>query len=480
MNLLTLGKESIIYGLGSILIRLTTFALLPIYTNTFSPEEYGIISLGYVFLGFMTVVLHFGLDAALLKFYKSCEKSEQSIYVTNTYIFLLLINILLLAIQLIFYDSLSSVILGNQYSSIMILLSFILFFDVLWSVPMLMMRADNKPNKFVLFNLISVFVTLALNIVLIVNMKMGISAVFISNLISSALLFILTYQYLFKKFNIKHLDYSIIHKLINFGYPFILAGIFTMVIQFSDRYMIEYFLDLEQLGLYSASYKWGSVMLLCVMAFNSAWQPFFLNKDNQGKGNFENIAMYVCALFIMVWAFIITYVESSIVTLEWNGKFLLGQEYWNSIHIIKWVSLGYVFHGIYILLLPYIYIQSQTKWVAVIRGMGAITNVILNIFLIPHIGILGASLATCISFILMAMMVFSLNKNHFLIKYDMKKIISLIALIPLILIAINISDFSYYIPFSIPVFLYLIGFFDVVKINKLTNKIKLLLSNEGH
>ena len=80
----------------------------------------------------------------------------------------------------------------------------------------------------------------------------------------------------------------------------------------------------------------------------------------------------------------------------------------------------------------------------------------------------------------MAMMVFSLNKNHFLIKYDMKKIISLIALIPLILIAINISDFSYYIPFSIPVFLYLIGFFDVVDINKLTNKIKLLLSNEGH
>ena len=93
MNLLTLGKESIIYGLGSILIRLTTFALLPIYTNTFSPEEYGIISLGYVFLGFMTVVLHFGLDAALLKFYKSCKKREQSIYVTNTYIFLLLATV---------------------------------------------------------------------------------------------------------------------------------------------------------------------------------------------------------------------------------------------------------------------------------------------------------------------------------------------------------------------------------------------------
>ena len=88
MNLLKLGKESMIYGLGSILIRLTTFALLPLYTNTFSPQEYGIISLGYVFLGFVGVILHFGLDASLLKFYKSCEKNEKPIYVTNAYIFL--------------------------------------------------------------------------------------------------------------------------------------------------------------------------------------------------------------------------------------------------------------------------------------------------------------------------------------------------------------------------------------------------------
>ena len=357
MNLLKLGKESIIYGLGSILIRLTTFALLPIYTNTFTPKEYGLISLGYVFLGFAGIILHFGLDASLLKFYKSCEKNEQPLYVTNAYIFLLLTNILFLFIQLLLYKPLSGVILGDGFSSIMILLSLILFFDVLWSVPMLMMRADNKPSKFISFNLISVFITLTLNIVLVVNMGMGISGVFISNLVSSFVLFLLTFYYLWGKFHIQHVDSLILRKLLGFGSPFILAGIFSMIIEFSDRYMIEYFLDLNQLGLYSASYKWGGIMLLFVMAFNSAWQPFFLNKENQNeRGSFESVAMYVTLIFIVVWAFIITYIENGIVSFQWNGKFLLGKEYWDSIYIIKWVSLGYLFHGIYLLLIPYIYI----------------------------------------------------------------------------------------------------------------------------
>ena len=128
----------------------------------------------------------------------------------------------------------------------MILLSLILFFDVLWSVPMLMMRADNKPSKFISFNLISVFITLTLNIVLVVIVGMGISGVFISNLVSSFVLFLLTFYYLWGKFHIQHVDSLILRKLLGFGSPFILAGIFSMIIEFSDRYMIEYFLDLDQ------------------------------------------------------------------------------------------------------------------------------------------------------------------------------------------------------------------------------------------
>ena len=74
MSLKTLAMQSFIYGFGHILARLVTFLLLPFYTNILSQSEFGVISLIYTFLGFMTVILHYGLDASLLKHYVPAER----------------------------------------------------------------------------------------------------------------------------------------------------------------------------------------------------------------------------------------------------------------------------------------------------------------------------------------------------------------------------------------------------------------------
>ena len=68
MSLKILGKESLIYGFGHVVSRLITFLLLPIYTHTFSPKEYGTISLAYAFMGFALVVYKYGMDTALMKY----------------------------------------------------------------------------------------------------------------------------------------------------------------------------------------------------------------------------------------------------------------------------------------------------------------------------------------------------------------------------------------------------------------------------
>ncbi|MEE8340930.1 MAG: oligosaccharide flippase family protein, partial [Candidatus Neomarinimicrobiota bacterium] len=69
MSIRTLGKQSLIYGIGTILTRVVTFLLLPLYTNIFTPEEYGIISLAYAFTGFVMIVYRYGMDSALMKYY---------------------------------------------------------------------------------------------------------------------------------------------------------------------------------------------------------------------------------------------------------------------------------------------------------------------------------------------------------------------------------------------------------------------------
>ena len=82
-------------------MQLITFLLLPLFTNILSPWEYGIIALMYAFIAFFTVILHFGLDAALLRNYKPADNKDKIKYVTNAYVPLLIINVIVLILFIV-------------------------------------------------------------------------------------------------------------------------------------------------------------------------------------------------------------------------------------------------------------------------------------------------------------------------------------------------------------------------------------------
>ena len=62
---------------------------------------------------------------------------------------------------------------------------------------------------------------------------------------------------------------------------------------------------------------------------------------------------------------------------------------------------------------PGVYLQEKSGWIALIRGIGAGTNVLLNFIFIPKYGIIGAAGATCFSFILMSLLLYILNLKIF-------------------------------------------------------------------
>ena len=84
MSIKILGKESLIYGTGHVLARLITFLLLPIYTHVFSPEEYGVVSLAYAFLGFSMMFYRYGMDTALLKYSVQKKGQDRDEYISTS------------------------------------------------------------------------------------------------------------------------------------------------------------------------------------------------------------------------------------------------------------------------------------------------------------------------------------------------------------------------------------------------------------
>lgn len=422
MSIKSLGQQSLIYGAGHVAARGVTFLLLPLYTNVFSLEEYGIISLIFTFLGFMNVILHYGLDASLLKHYVPANNEERKLILSNIYVSFVITTTAIVTLLVLFRHQVSNLFFGSDLPQISLLVAGILFFDVLWTIHTLLLRAEGKPVFFTLVNFFNVLSFLGLNLLLVLYFQMGIFGVLLSNLITSGLIFIATLPIIINRISFSYLSLTRWKKLMNFGLPFLPAGIFSMTLELSDRYILRYLTDLETVGLYNAGYKLGMLLMLVVMGFNMAWQPFFLKKEKSEKDYIAQITTLITATLGLLWILLIIWVED-IMRFQIAGFSFFGSQYWSSTQIVPIIALAYIFHAAYLLQIPGVYLMEKSSRVAWIRGLGAITNIVLNFLLIPSLGIIGAATATCLSFILMAVFIFMVNRKIFPIKYEWKKIL---------------------------------------------------------
>ncbi len=414
-----LSLQMLIYGSGHILVRSVTFLLLPLYTNVFTTHDYGVISLAYAFMGFMGVALKYGLDAALMKWYVQTGGESRARYLTTAYFSFVITTAVIVAFLLVFRQSLATLLLGGDHPQFIAYISGILFFDLLWSVPLLLLRSEEKPLAFVGFSLLNVLSLLVLNLLLVLKYGMGIQGVLLSNLITSGLLFVFTFPIVWKRLELRRASLDTWRQLMRFGLPFLPAGIFAMMMELADRYILKAMTDVDTVGIYSAGYKLGMLMLLVVMGFSRSWQPFFLKQEDTAETRrlFARISSYLMAVLGFIWVLMCLWIPR-LVRLDLGPVTFYGPDFWQGTEIVPWIALGYLFHAAYLLQLPGVFELERSRWVAITRGIGALANVGLNITLIPLYGALGAALATCFSFFIMALAFLIVNRQIYPVPYE--------------------------------------------------------------
>ena len=156
---------------------------------------------------------------------------------------------------------------------------------------------------------------------------------------------------------------------------------------------------------------------------------------------FSRITLYFSTFLMIVWVFFVLFIDKliKIRIFEFN---LIGKEFWASSQIIPVVMLGYIFLGFYHLLMPGIFYSNKTKLLPVFRGFGALSNIGLNILLIPKYGAMGAAIATATSFGLMIIPLYFCANRLFHIPYYWKSTSGLFLLAMIIIISTYFVNFS--------------------------------------
>jgi len=437
-------KQSLVYGLGIILVRAVSFILLPLYTNQFTTEEAGYIYLMFTFIAFAQVFYNHGMDSAFLKFV--AQKDENKNTTINTTLVTLFIVSLLFSMS-IFLGSkqLSSLYLGIHRPDWFVLCAAILFFDVNSSRAMTLLRVDDRALYFTYVSIASVIVTIAANILLVINFKMGILGVMLGTVAGSILRWLLIFPIQIKAFNVSEFSFTLLKKMWRFGLPFFPAAIFFMIMEISDRYLLLKMADVHTVGVYSIGYKLGSVLMFLITGFNLAWQPFYLKQaENENRVEiFSKIGNQCLMALILLWALLSAWIPK-IMRISLGNRSLIGEEFWAAAEIVPFILLSYVCYAGYILQMPSLYEHDRQKWSPILRGIGATLNICLNIILIPTMGGLGAALATLVSYGSIFGLLYTLNRKWLPMKLNAIKL-GLILFMGLIA-----YSYSIYEQFNIP------------------------------
>lgn len=422
-KIIQLGKETAIYGLSSVVGRFINFLLVPLYTNFLLPSEYGVVAILYSYIAFLFIVFGFGMDAAYMRFIARVEIGNRKQIFATPLVFLIVTST---ALAYAIHASSSTVApwigLEEQHSTLVQYGAWILCFDALATVPFASLRMENKALAFASIRLSNIGLNVILNLVFILGMGMKAEGVLLANLIASGLTLVIFLPYVYRRFS-RSFSFPLLKEMAKYGFPHIPAGIAGVAMQVIDRPILKALTDDATVGIYQANYKLGIFMMLIVGMFDYAWRPFFLK--HAWEENAKNLFARVFTLFLVLMLGIFLLISlfiNDLVQIQILGRYLIHPDYWGGIIIVPWILFAYVFNGAYVNFSIGIHIEKKTFYLPYITGLGAASNVVANLMLIPRYGIVGAAIATLICYAVIAGGVYLVSKKLYEVKYEWKKI----------------------------------------------------------
>jgi O-antigen/teichoic acid export membrane protein len=214
-----------------------------------------------------------------------------------------------------------------------------------------------------------------------------------------------------KNFRFYKPDYSWIIKGVRNSSIFFISSLSFLVIQFSDRFMIDLFYGKKMVGVYSAYSQFVNaidvfVFSAIIMVMYPKLIKLFSNNKEYSKlfKKFKKSILVASVLLIVLGYF----VSPLLFGFLEKPSFITNIKTFNMLLI-----------GVFFLLMSYgyhydLYIKKKDTLLLKISLFSMSLNVILNLYFIPNYGIFGASLATMISFFILFILklIYSTQKIH--------------------------------------------------------------------
>jgi O-antigen/teichoic acid export membrane protein len=203
-----------------------------------------------------------------------------------------------------------------------------------------------------------------------------------------------------------------------FSLPLLPYSFCFWLIGVGDRYVIGHFLGATQVGLYSVAYGLGSIVQLLYMPLVVVLFPAITYLyENSMLPQIKTLCKYTLKFFLSL---AIPAAFGLLILSKPLLRILTTQEFTKTSSIVSIVAFGTVFYSCSYIFSDLLMLFKKTKLVSFIFAGSASLNLLLNIMLVPLLGIMGAAISTLVTFGIHLVALSILTRRQITFDFDWK------------------------------------------------------------
>ncbi|WP_368239983.1 oligosaccharide flippase family protein [Clostridium perfringens] len=470
-------RIGIIYTIGQLMFKAISFIMIPIYTRELGIVGFGQLSLVDTVLNFLSTFLIISIFSGYIRFYRDYKEKDRKRLKNTAINFAIIISIF----DLVFVFSFGRIIgpiLFNFNNSYEILILIILRGIVEQFVTLL--SCDYNLNYKAHIIIIINFFMMVLNVLFIMYFLLfkceGVLGIYKGYFFGTLIVVISLFFIQIKNYKFEF-DKKMFKRMFKFSFGLMPCGISATILDLADRYILAGYKGFAQTGIYSMGYKIGTLIdPVFISPFKSIFTTykFEIWKDNDNNEKFNEMYKnyHIIGNFIMLS---IAFCSPILILILSDKTYLL------AVNLIPIILFSYYINGKNEFFSVGIQLKNKTYLTSIIMLAGGISNIIINLILIPIFGMYGAAVSTLISYYIINFINMSFSNKLHGIRYDLKlgykiDLISICVYISFMIFSKDINNILILICISI-IFL-VIYIFILILIKVLTiDEIKIYIKN---
>jgi len=399
-------KKALHYFAGNLFNKILLFAFLPIFTHFMIPAEYAVYTNFLIFISFAELIYLMGIQQALFPyFYEESSNEYKYSLVSSIYIVVTVVGILLSVLIGLNGQLISQLVVReSSYNNLIPLIIVIIFSESIYGLTLSILNMMERSTNYAVLGGIKNLILLILFLYGTFTNQFTIYMVFLFMMISSiisALLSLVNIRYILKSFvdksfSPKVFSSKILIPVLKFGLVMIPGTMAMLILRVIDRYMLTYLSanSLHDTGIYATGYRVGMIMQLLVTIVSLVFFPYAMRIADrpEAKKMYRSLFNYYVLIGSVLGILIILF-SNEIFMIFIDIKFHA------AIRIVFVGVISVYLLGVFNILNIGFYIKKNAKNITFTVCLGAVINILLNYYLIPLYGVLGAGIASIAAYL---------------------------------------------------------------------------------